>query len=110
MKEEKILKERCGKHNAFSVPEGYFDTLSTRITSALPDREPVVMQYSHRPVLRRYMAAAAVALLLICGGGVAFQYLGDADAVIAEQADGDDYIMSDYVMASNEAIYSWMNN
>ena len=38
MKEEELLRQAVGDKQPFKVPEGYFDSLSGRITEALPAR------------------------------------------------------------------------
>ena len=37
--EDKEIQERFGKENPFRVPEGYFDQLTERVMSQLPERE-----------------------------------------------------------------------
>lgn len=38
MKEEKSLIEKIGKKNSFTVPEGYFDSLTDKIMAELPEK------------------------------------------------------------------------
>lgn len=42
-KEKDILKKRCKKENPFKVPDGYFDTLTSRIMSNIPTEETKVI-------------------------------------------------------------------
>jgi hypothetical protein len=39
MKEEKLLLEKMGRHEPFTVPDGYFDSLTERVMSRLPEKE-----------------------------------------------------------------------
>ena len=62
MKEEELLRQVAGKKQPFKVPEGYFDSLSKRITETLPACEvPLTAGCASRrrllaclPVLRVY--------------------------------------------------------
>lgn len=40
-KEETRLLDRCGKKNAFKVPEGYFEDFAGRMMDRLPEKMPV---------------------------------------------------------------------
>ena len=44
--EEKEIKERFGQTNPFRVPDGYFDQLTERVMSQLPEREKTAEQVS----------------------------------------------------------------
>ncbi len=43
MNKEKDILKRCGKENPFKVPDGYFDTLTSRIMSNIPTEETKVI-------------------------------------------------------------------
>ncbi len=48
MNEEKKILEQFGKDNHFTVPEGYFDTLTSRIMSNIPAEETKVVSIDRR--------------------------------------------------------------
>lgn len=39
MKEEDEILKKCGKQNPFSVPEGYFDHFTRKVTEQLPEKK-----------------------------------------------------------------------
>ena len=43
MKEEKHIIDRCGKKNPFTVPEGYFDSLTARVMENIPANETKII-------------------------------------------------------------------
>ena len=43
MKEEKHIIDRCGKKTPFTVPEGYFDSLTARVMENIPSNEAKVI-------------------------------------------------------------------
>lgn len=57
--EDKEIQERFGKENPFRVPEGYFDQLTERVMSQLPERE---QQAEHIPLTERRSKSRWVAL------------------------------------------------
>lgn len=69
--EEKKLEKRFGKGNPYTVPEGYFDTLTSRIMSNLPDADQC-KTISIMPTRKTYWkqwtcgVAACIAGALIC--------------------------------------------
>lgn len=67
LKEEKILKEKFGTVNHFTVPEGYFDSFADKLMESLPATEPQVIEmraaswWSRLP-MRKIAVAASVAV------------------------------------------------
>lgn len=43
MNEEKKILKQFGRENNFTVPDGYFDTLTSRIMSNIPDEETKII-------------------------------------------------------------------
>lgn len=70
-KEDEILK-KCGTGNPFIVPEGYFETLTTRIMDSLPEKKmspitkikPTRIIWHRRRLSWLYMAAAFFGLVV----------------------------------------------
>ena len=78
-----ILDRKQLEQNPFKVPEGYFDTLNTRImdkvakqASAQKDEKPVKAKKVHMHVLRW---AAACACVLIVGASAVIYTFKDTD-------------------------------
>lgn len=86
--EEKKIIEVFGKKRPFEVPKGYFDSLSEQVMSKIPMPEMetfaepkgrfsgvphkvVDLRFWHHQTLRR-MAAAAIGVAVLLGGGVLF--------------------------------------
>ena len=62
--EEKYIREKVGQKNPFTVPEGYFDQLTSQVMSQLPERR----QKSRVVQLRKWFyAAACVAAVAVMG-------------------------------------------
>lgn len=112
MNEEKMLREKLGNRNPFTVPEGYFDHLADRVMQQIPaERKPAVVR-SIRPWL---YAAACVAILFV---SVIFvtnksseqpQQQTAVNLTTAETV-SDNYLddMADYAMMDNEEIYLYL--
>lgn len=73
MKEEDI-KQKFGCGNPFTVPEGYFEQLTTNIMAQLPDSPQGAKKDVHKPMVRKwrirlmsYAAAACVCGLMLFG-------------------------------------------
>ncbi len=100
MKEEELLRSITGtKPTPFRVPEGYFDTLTERITSSLP---PIRRK---RPTLRLWKYAAATLFLIAAGAALTLTTRKNAQTAQAEQAERqylDDAL--DYAMITSDDI------
>lgn len=71
-KEEKILIDKFGKANHFSVPEGYFESFTDQMMDLLPESEARVIEmrpatwWNRLPIKK---VAAAVGAVLVIGAG-----------------------------------------
>ena len=127
--EEKEIKERFGQVNPFRVPDGYFDQLTERVMSQLPEREQTaehVSLSSSRPksrlvALRPWMYAAACTVAAVFMGVALYfhqtkeeQTLANADVnasasttnTESQYIDIDEY--ADYAMLDNAEIYAYL--
>ena len=117
--EEKEIQERFGKENPFRVPEGYFDQLTDRVMSQLPERDQQAEQISlsdRRPksrlvALRPWLYAAACTVAVVVMGltfyshdAVEEQPLASTSITNTESQYIDD--AADYVMLDNAEIYA----
>ncbi|MBQ8281973.1 MAG: hypothetical protein IKA86_01830 [Paraprevotella sp.] len=68
MKEEDIIRKKCGSKNPFLVPEGYFENFTSKVMDALPELKTspktVNKEMGHARWKRIAIFAAAAA---ICG-------------------------------------------
>lgn len=122
--EDKEIQERFGKDNPFRVPAGYFDQLTERVMSQLPEREQQAEQISlteRRPKSRRvalrpwlYAAACTVAAVVM---GITFyshesaeeQHLASTANTTTPATNTDSQYIdeaADYVMLDNAEIYA----
>ena len=125
--EEKEIKERFGQVNPFRVPDGYFDQLTERVMSQLPEREQTaehVSLSSSRPksrlvALRPWMYAAACTVAAVFMGVALYfhqtkeeQTLANADVNASASTTNtesqyiDEY--AEYVMLDNTEIYAYL--
>ena len=119
MNEEEYIREKMGKHNPFSVPEGYFDQLASQVIAKLPataeavsepvrkDSKPAIVRY-----LRPLLYAAACLALVIAVGTMLRNSTADGEQFVAHQQENvtysDTYMeeMADYAMLDNDQIYA----
>lgn len=118
MKEEDILKTSFGKENPFRVPEGYFETLESRIMSSLPEENASTRTVAKEiPLWRRlrpYVAAAA--FFGVMAGGYLIYNRNNPEASlpadnVASMVQSDDYNIDtavDYAMLDNEDFYAYL--
>lgn len=122
MKEEKILRDKFGKANHFTVPEGYFDSFADKLMEQLPEPEARVIEmhaesWLHRMPLRKI--AAAVGVVVVLGAGSLFfvhrqsvNHVPMANVEISHHSHsvGTEYgtfeEMADYTMMDNQDIYA----
>ena len=115
-----ILDRKQLEQNPFKVPEGYFDTLNTRImdkvakqASAQKDEKPVKVKKVHMHVLRW---AAACACVLVIGVSAVLFTFKDTDTLeapaTAQQSSftSDDAFnqAADYTMLDNHDMYQML--
>ena len=121
--EEKLLEQRFGKKQPFTVPDGYFEQLAGRVMERLPEQQPAQPAAVHVPVRRRWYrwAAAAAVVGVVFAGTLPFigrQTRHDAQRpearVAAVQTDEHGYcsaldMAADYTMLDNEEIYAMVS-
>lgn len=122
-KEEKILKDKVGKVNPFTVPEGYFESFTEQMTELLPEMEARVIEMRaeslwHRLPIRKI--AAVVGIGCILSGGMLWlssQHTHE-DSMHASMSKENEPVnsrvgeygtfdqMADYTMMDSQAIYA----
>lgn len=120
-KEEKILIDKFGKANHFSVPEGYFESFTDQMMDLLPESEVRVIEmrpatwWNRLPIKK--VAAAVGAVLVIGAGSLWMSNHTHSDkgntAVTSSMhhtTSGSEYgtfdQMADYTMMDNQTIYA----
>lgn len=121
IKEEKILRNKWGKENHFTVPDGYFDSFAEQMERQLPEQEPCVVTVSlwSRLPLRKMAAAVAAVACLASGALYVVQRTAHSAPKVAHaeapktteevpgSADCSSYdAMFDYTMTDNQEIYA----
>lgn len=116
MKEEEYLNSRMGRHNPFTVPEGYFEQLTAQVMDRLPEKKTAKVAVMKR--LRPWLYAAACICVAVFIAAVAFNNRQEATpgqqqvaATIGQEPYdyySDSYIdeEADYAMIDNQEIYS----
>ena len=110
MEEEKYIEELVGKRNPFTVPEGYFEQLTSQVMQSLPERRPRAKTVWMRPV---WWAAAAVCALFVSTAvwlswpSSSQQEQKEMAEVVQQQADDTFFDeAADYMMLDNQDIYA----
>lgn len=116
MKEEdEVLKMQSECKRPFKVPDGYFESLNSRIMERLPERQE--KRFSIRMSLSRnyryVVAIAAAVCFAICGSVVYVEKLSDKSAsqehnlsaTNATYSDGTLEDMAEYAMMDNDDMY-----
>lgn len=122
MKEEKILKEKFGTANHFTVPDGYFDSFASQLMEQLPESHEHHVIEMHAPSLWSRLPlrkiAAAIGVAVVLGGSSLY--------IVHQQSSGRENIakdaslhsssgtteygsfdeMADYTMIDNQDIYA----
>ena len=121
IKEEKILRNKWGRENHFTVPDGYFDSFAEQMERQLPELEPRVVTVSmwRRLPLRKMAAAVAAVACLASGTVYVVQRTAHSAPKVAHaepqntteevpgSADYSSYdAMFDYTMTDNQEIYA----
>ncbi len=117
--EELYIKNRLGKNNPFTVPEGYFDQFTSHLMDKLPERE--LKKSPVRPTQFRRMkpwlyAAACICVAAFCAA-VFFNQKSSTIVNTQQIANvsqdnstyySDNYIEeeADYAMVDNQEIYA----
>lgn len=120
-KEEKILIDKFGKANHFTVPEGYFESFTDQRMDLLPESEARIIEmrpatwWNRLPIKK---LAAAVGAVLVIGAGSLWvgnhAHSGKENTVssssLHHSSTGSEYgtfdQMADYTMMDNQTIYA----
>lgn len=111
----KFLEDKFGHDTGFTVPEGYFDGLTERVMSQLPDAATTL--HHKRNVWLRPLIAAAACLALIIGLATAIlspsTQQSQEKSVVAHNAHADSHedavdATADYIMMDRDDIYSYL--
>lgn len=111
--EDLYIIERVGKENPFKVPAGYFDQLTSRVMSQLPE-QTVILLPERKPVsrlvsLRPWLYAAACFVAVVVMGVTLYSYQNVAtDQQMAVATVESNYMddAADYAMLDNAEIYA----
>lgn len=124
MKEEDIIRRKCGSKNPFEVPEGYFENFTANLMSKLPESETPAPQVRAFPWYRLHKigyAAAAVLCGVMLFSTIHFiSHQKEPSSIIAQQPvhsetetiTDDVYIEDalDYAMVSNHEIAQYLTD
>lgn len=114
--QENIIRSKFGQENHFRVPEGYFDSLSTRIMERLPEDDRTKKRKTVS-LWKPLSACAACAVGVIMATAIYFTEKDlQAENVTAEKhteqlSEHDKYIdtVADYAMMDNADIIACLN-
>ena len=124
LNEETYIDEKFGKKNPFTVPDGYFEQLTARVMSRLPETDsataveiPIATEPAQqRPALirrlRPWLVAACIAGAIVCTTvylrpGINTSQTTDelSDAIYTDSYIDD---AADYAMVDNQEIYAYL--
>lgn len=115
--DELYIKKRCGNRQPFSVPSGYFDDFSQRMSERLPvdEHDAATIPLWRHP---RVAVAVAVLLCLLVGGAVSYFTMETPQAghlithSVLQEGGADSSIdcVADYTMLDNDDIYALVSN
>ncbi|MGM9711182.1 MAG: hypothetical protein ACI3YO_04130 [Prevotella sp.] len=119
---EKWLRSHYGNDNPFTVPEGYFESLSDSIMSMLPEQQTHVVDMGNnfwkRKIAVALAVAASVAVIISVSLTVGFQHDaakladGSSNAISEQQSAYSDYTvvdeMANYAMLDNVDMYAYV--
>lgn len=120
MKEEKIIRNRCGDKNPFRVPENYFNDFASQMMSKLPEKDDGTIYLKSRNNrayrFRRPLLYAACILTLLVFSTFGYFYANvnssqnrqNAANTITVKPNADELIdrTADYAMMDNHDIYA----
>ena len=119
---EKWLRSHYGNDNPFTVPEGYFESLSDSIMSMLPEQQTHVVDMCNnswkRKIAVALAVAASVAVIISVSLTVGYRHdtakLADGgnNAISEQQSAYSDYTvvdeMANYAMLDNVDMYAYV--
>lgn len=119
---EKWLRSHYGNDNPFTVPEGYFESLSDSIMSMLPEQQTHVVDMGNnfwkRKIAVALAVAASVAVIISVSLTVGYQHDaakladGSSNAISEQQSAYSDYTvvdeMANYAMLDNVDMYAYV--
>ena len=121
MNEEEYISNQLGKRNPFTTPEGYFEQLTERVMSRLPEdvapaaeEIPITRRQGTLRRLRPWLYAAC--LCGVIAGGALYVNRSSAPAqpqqevAIATNSEADTYVddAANYAMVDNQDIYVYL--
>lgn len=118
MKEEDLIRKRCGSEEHFRIPDGYFENFTAELMSKLPEKTACApVSRAHRMPRMIWYAVAAVCCGFVFSGILHFSQkiapdetsaTYTADTAPYENTDHymEDYL--DYAMVSNQEIASYL--
>ena len=108
------------RKNPFTVPDGYFDTLTERVMANIPENEVRMMPAQNdKHVLRKWwkaVAAAAAVVVAVFGMGLYMQQGGNEakmeTVAVQQTSDGSAETnidaMADYIMCDDYELYAYL--
>ena len=119
---EKWLRSHYGNDNPFTVPEGYFESLSDSVMSMLPEHQTHVVDMGNnswkRKIAVALAVAASVAVIISVSLTVGYRHdtakLADGgnNAISEQQSAYSDYTvvdeMANYAMLDNVDMYAYV--
>ena len=119
---EKWLRSHYGNDNPFTVPEGYFESLSDSVMSMLPEQQTHVVDMGNnfwkRKIAVALAVAASVAVIISVSLTVGYRHdtakLADGgnNAISEQQSAYSDYTvvdeMANYAMLDNVDMYAYV--
>lgn len=117
MKEEDLIRKKCGSKDPFRVPEGYFENFTSELMDRLPERPAMQVARPKRRIFRfaKYAAAAVLCGIAVAGTFRLTQraapdhtaaYTAGITTGENPDSDMDDYL--DYAMVSNQEIAQYL--
>ena len=108
------------RKSPFKVPDGYFDTLTTRVMANIPENQVrMIPAQHHKYVLKKWwrvVAAAAAVVVAVFGVGLFMQHDGKEahlETAAVQQSTFDSAetnidAMADYIMCDDYELYAYM--
>ena len=122
MKEEDILKKKCGTQNPFKVPEGYFEQFTANLMNQLPEqleteKRKISSLHLWRMRIVSYTAAACILGVMLFGISSHLKHQQQAIKLDPVEQQTEQYTFSeeeyindalDYALVSNQEIASYL--